>query len=139
MKKQLIIPGMVVLLLVINFSGCIETKNSQNNIDEEKLIGIWTNTSFAEGNVITLSYTFLSNNTYLVSMSYLENTSTFNGTWKITDNNLIVIIEGRTLTGNYEFSNNDKTITITDISSGSVTILTKQSWNLYKQLFRRTL
>jgi len=127
MKKQLIIPGMVVLLLVINFSGCIETKNSQNNIDEEKLIGIWTNTSFAEGNVITLSYTFLSNNTYLVSMSYLENTSTFNGTWKITDNNLIVIIEGRTLTGNYEFSNNDKTITITDISSGSVTILTKQS------------
>jgi hypothetical protein len=127
MKKQLIIPGMVVLLLVINFSGCIETKNSQNNIDEGKLIGIWTNTSLAEGNVVTLSYTFLSNYTYIVSINYLENTSTYIGTWKITDNNLIVIIEGRTLTGNYEFSNNDKTITITDTSSGSVTILTKQS------------
>jgi hypothetical protein len=42
------------------------------------------------------------------------------------DNTLVVTIGEETLTGNYKFSNNDKTLTITDTISKLNTVLTKQ-------------
>ena len=126
MNKNLIIFAITVLLIVVGLCGCSESEQRQINTDKEKLIGTWANTSSYEGNNLTISYTFFSNNTYVVTIVHLENTSSYNGTWEITNNQLIVTIEGRTQTGNYEFSNNDKTITITDTTSGGTTILTKQ-------------
>lgn len=127
MKKKLIIHLIAILLILVNLIGCLENENNQNKTDEEKLIGIWTNTSSFNGNIITITYTFLSNNTYIVSLKTSQNTSTYSGTWEIINKSLIVTIEGKTNTGDYEFSNNDKTITITDPSSGNITILTKKS------------
>ena len=94
--------------------------------DEEKIIGTWVITELFEGNTITITYIFLVNNTYIVKSNYLDNISIFNGTWKIVDNKLVVTIEGRTQTGNYKFSDNDKTLTITDIMSNTTKVLTKQ-------------
>ena len=68
----------------------------------------------------------MANNTYIVNSTYLDDILSFNGTWKIVDNKLVVTIEGRTQTGNYKFSNNDKTLTITDTMSNTTTVLTKQ-------------
>lgn len=127
MNKDLIIFAITILLIVVGLCGCSESEQRQINIDKEKLIGTWANTSLNEGNNLTISYTFFSNNTYIAMIGNSENPNTlsYNGTWEITNNQLIVTIEGKTQTGNYEFSNNDKTITITDTASGGTTILTK--------------
>ena len=126
MDKNLVIFTIAALLIVVGLCGCSESEKDQINNDEEKLIGTWINTSLYEGNEMTISYTFYSNSTYVVSRIYLEDTMSFNGTWEVEDNKLIVTIEGRTQTGNIKFSNSEKTITITDLDSGGTTTLTKQ-------------
>ena len=126
MNKNLAIFTIAALLIVVGLCGCSESDKDQINNDEEKLIGTWINTSLYEGNEMMISYTFYLNSTYIVSRIYLEDTMSFNGTWEVEDNKLIVTIEGRTQTGNIKFSNSEKTITITDLDSGGTTTLTKQ-------------
>ena len=93
---------------------------------EEKLIGTWYISEVYEVSTRTVTYIFSSDKSYEVIITYQDNKESFNGTWKIVDNQLIVTIQAETLTGNYQFSNNDKTLTITDTISKISTVLTKQ-------------
>ena len=126
MKKQLII-GIVVLLICVVLSGCNEqqTTNTEKS-DEDRITGTWFISELFEGSSRTITYIFSPDKTYKVIGSYKNYTESFNGTWKIEDNKLVVTIEGRTLIGNYQFSNNEKTLTITDTTSNTSTVLTKQ-------------
>lgn len=93
---------------------------------EEKLIGSWFISEGFEGSTRTVTYIFSKDGSYEVSVAYKGDKESFKGTWKTEDNTLIVTIEGETQTGTYKFSNNDKTLTITDTISGIYTELTKQ-------------
>ena len=125
MNKNLIIFGIAVLLVCITLSGCNESNNSFKS-DEDKITGTWVITDVYENSTLTITYSFLANNTYIVTRTYLDDILNFNGIWRIVDNKLVVTIEGETQTGNYKFSNNDKTLTITDNMSNTTTVLTKQ-------------
>ena len=125
MKKHLIVIEIVVLLLVVGLSGCNESNNSFKS-DEDRIIGTWVISELYEGSTRTITYIFLPDKTYEVIGTYKEDTESYNGTWKILDYKLVVTIEGRTQTGNYNFSNDDKTLTITDNMSNTTTVLTKQ-------------
>ena len=125
MNKHLITLGIAVLLICIGLSGCNESNNSYKP-DEERIIGTWIISEPYEGSTRTITYIFLPDKTYEVIGTYKEDTESYNGTWKILDYELVVTIEGQTQTGNYNFSNNDKTLTITDNMSNTTTVLTKQ-------------
>ena len=124
MNKSLIIFGVAVLLVVV-LSGCNES-NSSFKSDEDRITGTWVISELYEGSTRTVTYIFLSDKTYEVIGIYKDDTESYNGTWKIVDNKLVVTIEGQTQTGNYKFSNNDKILTITDTMSNTTTVLTKQ-------------
>jgi hypothetical protein len=125
MNKHLITLGIAVLLICVGLSGCNESNNSFKS-DEDRIIGTWVISEIYEGSTRTVTYIFSSDKTYEVIGTYKEGTESSNGTWKILDYKLVVTIEGRTQTGNYKFSNNDKTLTITDNMSNTTTVLTKQ-------------
>jgi hypothetical protein len=125
MNKHIILIGITILLLSVGLSGCNES-NSSFKSDEDRIIGTWSISELYEGSTRTITYIFLPDKTYEVIGTYKEVMDSYNGTWKILDNKLVVTIEGRTQTGNYKFSNNDKTLTITDNDSNTTTVLTKQ-------------
>jgi len=125
MKKQFVIIGIAVLLICVGLSGCNESNNSFKS-DEDRIIGTWVISDLYEGSTRTITYIFSSDKTYEVIGTYKDYTESYNGSWKISDYKLVVTIEGRTQTGYYKFSNNDKTLTITDTMSNTTTILTKQ-------------
>ncbi|MCK5031160.1 MAG: hypothetical protein KAR64_06810 [Thermoplasmatales archaeon] len=125
MNKHLIVSGMAVLLICVGLGGCTESNNSFKS-DEDRISGTWVISELYEGSTRTITYIFLPDKTYEVIGTYKEDTESYNGTWEILDYKLVVTIEGQTQTGNYKFSNNDKTLTITDNMSNTTTVLTKQ-------------
>jgi len=123
--KNVLAVGIMLLLLVVSLSGCNESNNSIKS-DEDRVTGTWIVSEFYEGSTRTVTYIFSSDKSYEVIVTYKDLKESFNGTWKIVDNQLIVTIQAETLTGNYQFSNKDKTLTITDTISKISTVLTKQ-------------
>jgi len=111
-KKQLLIIGIIVLLICIGLSGCTNTVIS----DEERLIGTWDVSMTAQGkNIREDRWEFHSDHTY--------ETISSNGTWKITDNRLILTYNIQTQsikTFDYVFSNNYNSVTLTDIDNSDV-------------------
>lgn len=105
MKKQLII-GIIVMLVCIGLSGCTNSTIS----DEERIIGTWDVSMTSQGkNIREDRWEFSSDHTY--------ETISSNGTWKITNNKLILTYTTQTQstkTMDYVFSNNYNTITLTD-------------------------
>ena len=125
MKKQLMIVGIIVILLTVGLSGCNEDNNTIQS-DEDKFIGTWTYSFIYNNNTLNASYIFSSNKKLEVISSYIDEVRTSNGTWSITDNKLLMYLEGKdTITIDYEFSNNNTKLILTD-SSGNVGIFTKQ-------------
>lgn len=82
MKKQLIIIGVTVLLIVVGLSGCFEnekTNNSITAIDENKLVGTWGWSSNLSENtypqmIHVLRFSFFENDTVCYNMTdiYLD-------------------------------------------------------------------
>lgn len=122
MKKQLMIVGITVILLIVGFSGCNE---NTSKTDEKKIIGTWTYSIKYNNDTMNLSYVFVSNKTFEIITSYIDEVDTSNGTWNITDNKLLITIEGETITSDYKFSNNNTKLTIT-YSSEYAMVFTKQ-------------
>jgi len=106
MKKQIMIVGIIVILLTVGLSGCNNTTIS----DEERIIGTWDVSMTSQGmNIREDRWEFHSDHTYETARS--------NGTWKITNNKLILTYTTQTQstkTMDYVFSNNYNTITLTD-------------------------
>jgi hypothetical protein len=93
---------------------------------EEKLVGTWYFSEEVLNITRTLTYIFSPDKKYEIIHEYQNISESFIGTWKIEEDKLIVTIEGKTITGDYKFSNNNKTLTITDTDSKLTTVLTKQ-------------
>jgi hypothetical protein len=118
MKKQLAIIGIIALLVCVGLSGCQESNLS--NLDKDKFVGTWNGTVPAFG---TDEKTFIlfSNNTFAIR------TLNLNGTWEIIDGKLVFPVdEGGQLIYSYIFSNNDRTLTITEVKTGDSSVLTRQ-------------
>jgi hypothetical protein len=124
MKKQLMIIGIIVLLVAVGLSGCSTTKS-----DKEKILGTWRN---LDGSLEKLM-TFYDNETVkAVTQSpsgldaYGNSTDWYN--FSIDDTKLCMtgLGTGKVYTGcvDYEFSNNDKTLTLTE--NGNSVVYTKQ-------------
>jgi len=108
MKKQLIIIGIIALLICVGVSGC----NSLMS-DKDKFVGTWK-TSLG-----------------VTSVLFSDGTCTISGvsgTWDVKDNMLIIVLANLPTqsTFSYVFSNDDKTVTLTDKVTGISTIYTKQ-------------
>ena len=120
MKKQLMIVGIIIILLTVGLIGCNENTSKS---DEEKIIGTWTNRDMHDGSIESNSYIFYSNKTFKVIGSYESEVLNINGTWNITDNKLVMTAEGETKTADYKFSDNNKTLTLTDKNGDSVNFI----------------
>ncbi len=117
MKKQLLLIGITVVLIAVGLSGCTEEENNDNtygNNDKAKFVGTWRYDSEST----QLKYTFNSDGTY--------SHGSINGTYEIEDGKLV--LHGfATLRYEYEFSDNDSTITIDLNGSGTVVwVLTRE-------------
>ncbi|MCJ7571693.1 MAG: hypothetical protein MUO82_07435 [Candidatus Thermoplasmatota archaeon] len=122
MKKQLMIIGIILILLAVGLSGCNE---DTSKLDEEKIIGSWTKRVMHEGSIESNTYIFYSNKTFKVTGSYENESLNINGTWNITNKTLYMTIEGETKTAYYKFSDNNKTLILTD-KSGNVVKFIKE-------------
>lgn len=122
MKKQLVIFGIAVLLICIGLSGCNEDNNTFQS-DEEKIIGTWIYATTLNETTVYVYYNFLANKTFEVIFSYTGDRGS--GTWNITDNKLLITLKGEIITSDYNFSNNNKTLTIIE-SNGIKSVFTKQ-------------
>lgn len=125
MKKQLMIIGIIVILLAVGLSGCNED-NTTFHSDEEKFIGTWIYSFTYEGIKATVTYKFFINKTVVIVGSAGGVEQSVSGTWNIT-NNMIVLAssEDEIIAGEYSFSSNNKTLTITP-SSGDSLVLTRK-------------
>jgi hypothetical protein len=113
MIKQLVIIGIIILLVSVGLSGCNESSNTINP-DKNKFVGTWkTNEST---NVTTV---FFSDGAYTARG--------INGTWEIKDGLLVIIIPDWSIqtTYSYAFSNDDRTLTLTDVEGAIPLVLTK--------------
>jgi hypothetical protein len=106
-KKQLVIIGIVAILVTVGLSGCDILKS-----DRDKFVGTWRSDS--ERN----DFTLFSNGTFVMPDQYYGQRT---GTWSLKDGQFVMIYDpiqqgqSFTLDYDYTFSNNDKTITLTDV------------------------
>ena len=109
MKKHLIVIGTVVLLLVVGLSGCNEINLFSG---DDRFVGTWK----SNGSTIT----FFSDGTGSeLSMSFQ---------WEIKDNKLVrEMFQGEaSIVYDYQFSDNDTTLTLTAVGGGIPRTYTKQ-------------
>jgi len=112
MKKQGIAIFLTFFLLIITLCGCNE--NTVN--DREKFVGRWRYEP--EGFDISGTYAFYANGTYVL----LEEPES-RGTWDIIDNKLVTTYLGMEDSSYYAFSDNDKTLTLTDVDDPSFSMI----------------
>jgi len=122
MKKQLIIVGITLFLLVDGLNGCTENKNGPSKIIEEKILGQWTATIPDTPLIVTMNF--------LTNISYYEsiNETRIWGTYTMTDETIALESGGATHTFEYSFSNNENTLTLLETDNKEIhLILTRQS------------
>jgi len=120
MKKYLIVIGITLILLVVGFSGCTDNNAS---VDRAKFIGTWYIQAAAQIGHSWL-YTFYENGSYI---TYNEGVYT-NGTWNVKEGKKLDLYSNNsTMALSYVFSNDDKTISISQVDSQYVSmVLQKQ-------------
>ena len=127
MKKKFLLLGILGLLVCVQLSGCDQISNVFLS-DEDKLEGTW------KGEGIWLDaptlITFFSNNTVKleVKMGTIDFTLS-EGYWDINDKVLtieIVELNPPTHSYTYQFSEDNKKLTLTNVSSSISYVLTKQ-------------
>ena len=126
MKKQLVIIGIVAILVSVGLSGCSQVTNPLNS-DKNKFVGTWFNSTVFEGvdghyHYSNTTITFLSDGTVSSGFS--------SGTWELRDGKLVTNVHALDIDAiivyNYTFSNNERTVSLTDVSNGKTEVYTKQ-------------
>ncbi|MEF8848151.1 MAG: DUF5640 domain-containing protein [Candidatus Thermoplasmatota archaeon] len=118
----------IAILFTLVLSGCAQL-NPTSKSDEEKLVGTWSTTTTGTINDQpyneTLIYTFFSDGSAMLNYSAGE----MPATWQIKNEKLILNFEEATqpATYNYQFSENDDQLTLTDIKNDEKLVLKKQS------------
>ena len=129
MKKQLVIVGIIVILLTVGLSGCTnDIINNNLKTDIDKFIGSWNGTATTTQGTYNITMTFLSDKTYSAGLgigdSIIDRGS---GSWDIKDGKLITYPKDKDMSvSNFQFSNNEMSLTITNIDTGDKLFLTKQ-------------
>jgi hypothetical protein len=125
MKKQLVIIGILALLVSVGLSGCNEISNVFLT-DEGRLIGTWN----SEGiwlDVPTVIM-FSSNGTFKSTIDFPVFQTISEGIWEMNDGiitmEIVDIIPPTNYT--YQFSEDNRTLTLTPIDSNDSYILRKQ-------------
>jgi len=116
MNKHLIVIGIVVILLVVGLCGCNEISNPLTGNDDSRFVGTWKTEP-------GLTITFFS-----------DGTGSFTGlgfNWEIKDGKLVreTDVTGvlSTEVYDFQFSDNDTTLTLTNVGGGGTPIIyTKQ-------------
>ena len=111
--KKIIISITILIILLIGFNGCLESSENQD-IDEEKIIGSWVNTSQYVNGSTSFTYVFSSDKTFDMIIILGNDTFGNSGTWNIKDNKLNFNIEGNLIDSDYKFSNDYRKLTISD-------------------------
>ena len=126
MQRKILVFGMTLAILAILLILFNEISKPPIS-DEDRLIGIWTNTSMIQDSIRTSTYIFLSDKTFEQTVSYKGKTDMATGIWEVIEpsNELVLYSEIQDLTIFYDFSNNDKTLTIRD-DTGATIDFTKQ-------------
>ena len=112
MKKVFLIFGVVVFLMIVGLSGCVQEGIEVDTDEMLRFVGIW---EASENDV----FIFAANG----ACRYI----TTKGSYRIEDGQLVVFLEnGIDRTYDYIFSNDDATLTLTNIDIGDTTVYTKQ-------------
>jgi len=123
MKNYLIaIIGFIILIVV--FAGCNEVSKPSIS-GKDKFIGTWIESKTYEGSIRTITYVFSSDKIVEFNATYKDEAISNSGIWNIIDNKLIININNDEIIIDYQFSDNDTILTITD-SSGNSNVLIKQ-------------
>jgi hypothetical protein len=126
MKKQLILIGTLAVLVCVGLSGCNQISNLFLS-EADKFVGTW-NTDGIWMNVPTV-LEFFSNGTVTakVELGTIVFTIT-DGNWSIQDKTLTMEIGDliSQTTYSYQFSSDDKILTLTDSESNDSFVLRKQ-------------
>jgi hypothetical protein len=126
MKKHAILLVILPLLLCVVFSGCDQISNLFLS-DEDKIVGTWTTDDLFMEAPITLE--FFSNGTVSATIQLGEIDFTINdGQWVMTKGSLTLDI-GDLISEtmySYQFSEENKIITLTENQGTNTIILTKQ-------------
>ncbi len=126
MRKHLVIIGIITLLVCAGLSGCNQISNLFLK-NEEKLVGTWN----TEGIWMDLPSVieFSSNNTFRIEVKFgAINFSLSNGKWDMNDRILSMEMADAIPPTNYtyQFSEDSRTLTITDTVSSDSYVLKKQ-------------
>ena len=125
MKKQIVIIGILTILVTVGLSGCNEISNVFLT-DEGRLIGTWN----SEGIWVDIPtvLVFSSNGTFKSKIDFFELQAISEGKWDINDGTITMEIVDLIPPTNYtyQFSEDSRTLTITDIVSSDSYILKKQ-------------
>lgn len=116
MRKQIVIFGIIILLIIVGLSGCFENNQSNENNEKNRFVGTW----MLPGNVVNLTDTYFSDGTFTENVGG-------SGTYDIKDGKLVkTYTNGNSRAYSYSFSNNDKTLTLTRVGSSYPEVYTKQ-------------
>jgi len=125
MKKQLVFIGIVALLVSVGLSGCNEISNVFLT-DEGRLIGTWN----SEGIWVDIPtvIVFSSNGTFKSIIEFLEFQTISEGKWDMNDGTITMEIVDLFPSTNYtyQFSEDNKTLTLSSINGNDSYILRKQ-------------
>jgi hypothetical protein len=127
-RKQFVIIGIVLLIVCVGLSGCNQISNVFLT-DKDKLVGTW-NTNGIWLDVPTV-IVFSSNGTFKIDVGIPNSPINFSlneGKWNMNDGILAMEIVGFIPLNNYtyKFSEDNKTLEITDVNSSGSYILRKQ-------------
>ncbi len=118
-NKKLIILGMAVLLLAVGLSGCTTRLSPEMNIDD-RFVGTWEGEDELGDNV---SIIYFSDGTF--NTNYGER-----GEYELKDEKLVMIVMTgdlkAVLTYNYAFSNDNTTLSLTELSVNETIAYTRQ-------------
>jgi len=121
MKKQFELLGVLAILFTVELSGCNQVSNTINP-EKNKFVGTW------QGK--TSDITGVHNITIILFSDGTSSFKGFSGTWDLKDGKLVIEITtgmgSGTFVFNYTFSNNDRTLTITAMDTGTILELEKQ-------------
>ncbi len=129
-RKQLVIIGIVVLLFCVVLSGCDQISNVFLT-DEERLVGTWDSDEGIWFDAPTIII-FSPNSTFKVDVNFgiplPIDLGLSKGKWDMNDGILMMEIVDLIPPSNYtyQFSEDSRTLNITDIQSSFSYILTKQ-------------
>jgi hypothetical protein len=124
MGNRLVIIGIAVLLICIVLSGCNENSNKNDNIG--KFIGEWEGTSLFLNNISNVKFTFYDDNT---AKQISNETHPHWFDYEIDEKCLYLLFqefpEIDAICYNYEFSNNNNTLILTNVSLDTLTLTKK--------------